>query len=183
MRFKWLALAVAALAAVVAGWWLASPWWTLRAMRDAAAAHDEKTLSAHVDYPALRANLNAQMKRQMVGKGETGGTGSVVNVVTAMISEPLIDAAITPEKVEVMFAADDLQKGAESKAEASTVLLSRLPSDCERPIVERDGLNQFQVYGRKTPAAKMVFRRDGLGWKLAAVTLPEDHLATLRHTN
>ena len=120
------------------------------------------------------------MKRQMVGMGESGGTGSVVDVVTAMISGPLIDAAITPQGVEAMFAAGKLRKGAESRAEAPTVLLPRLPSDSERPIVERDGLNQFRVYDRKTPAGKMLFRRDGLGWKLAGVTLPEAQAPSVR---
>ena len=180
MRIKWMVLTVAALATVVAGWWLASPWWTLRAMRDAAAAHDEKALSAHVDYSALRASLKAQVKRQMVGTGESGGTGSVVDVVTAMISGPLIDAAITPQGVEAMFAADDLRKGSDSRAEAPTVLLPRLPSDSERPIVERDGLDQFRVYGRKSPAGKIVFRRVGLGWKLAGITLPEAEAQSAR---
>ena len=92
MRLKLLGF-VAALAVLLAavGWWFASPWWTLRAMREAAAAHDEKALSAHVDYPALRASVKSEIAKQMAGSGG-GEAGGTLATVVAAIAGPIVDA-------------------------------------------------------------------------------------------
>jgi hypothetical protein len=54
-------IAAAALLLLAGGWWLASPWWTLSRMRDAAEAGDARTLAAYIDFPALRASTKAQL--------------------------------------------------------------------------------------------------------------------------
>jgi len=167
-----LVLGLALLVAAVAGWWLASPWWTLTAMRDAARAHDQAKLSAYVDYPALRTDLKEEMMRQMISPGETEGGDSVVKLVAATIAGPLIDAAVTPQGVQAMFDSERVAERPGATPETSAGRLPHLPAAKDSPVIERDGLSQFRVHAREPGSATMVFRRSGLGWKLAGVDLP-----------
>ncbi|MFL6844692.1 MAG: DUF2939 domain-containing protein [Allosphingosinicella sp.] len=71
--------AVAALLLLAGGWWIASPWWTLWRMRDAAEAGDARALAAYIDFPALRAST----KRQLPGP-------------LGRLARPAIDLLVTP---------------------------------------------------------------------------------------
>src|SRR3546814_7784886 len=57
---KWLWLAVAVLAALLA-WTAAGPYRTVNAIRDAAQARDAQAMAEQVDFPALRSSLKAQL--------------------------------------------------------------------------------------------------------------------------
>ena len=172
MRLKWLGF-VAAIAVVLAagGWWLASPWWTLRAMREAAAAQDEKALSAHVDYPALRASVKSEIAKQMAGSGG-GEAGGTLATVVAAIAGPIVDAAITPQGVQAMFEVRDGTKPGGAAPATSGGMLPSLPAANDRPAIERDGIDQFRVRWQEQGTGTMVFRRTGLGWKLVGIDLP-----------
>jgi hypothetical protein len=161
------------LAALAAGWWFGSPWWTLREMRAAAAAHDERALSAHVDYPALRASVKQQVMAAY-GNGavsEARGLGSLGAALARALAGPVIDTLVTPDGVRAMFEVEEARKtpsAAASAAGGGPVL----PALKDRPVIERDGLDQFRVHGRDSGSATMIFRRAGLGWKLSGVALP-----------
>ena len=173
MRARWLGLMVAALVAAAAGWWFASPWWTLRAMREAAAAHDEKALSAHVDYPALRESVKSNVMRRITTDGRGAeGLGAIGALVADAIAGPLIKAAVTPQGVEAMFRADYAQDKAARTPDTPGVALPKLPPEKDRPVIERHGLNEFTVRGREAGGATLLFHRDALGWKLAGFDLP-----------
>ena len=174
MRGRWLTVTVAALVAAAAGWWFASPWWTLKAMREAAAAHDERALSAHVDYPALREDMKGELMKQVSTDGRgIAGLGKIGAQIANAIAGPMIDAAVTPAGVEAMFRADDARAGGETEAPASTgERLPQLPEAKDRPLIERHGLGEFTVRGREAGSATLVFHRDGLGWRLAGIDLP-----------
>ncbi len=172
MRPKWLGF-VAAIAVLLAagGWWFASPWWTLRAMREAAAAHDEKALSAHVDYPALRASVKREIAKQMAGSGG-GEAGGTLATVVAAIAGPIVDAAITPQGVQAMFEVRDVSKQGATPPPASGGMLPSLPAANDRPAIEHYGIDQFRVRWHEQGTGTMVFRRYGLGWKLVGIDLP-----------
>ena len=172
MRWKWLG-GVVAVAVVLAagGWWFASPWWTLKAMREAASAHDEKALSAHVDYPALRASVKREIAKQMAGSGG-GEAGGTLATVVAAIAGPIVDAAITPQGVQAMFEVKDGTKAAGAAPATAEGVLPRLPTANDRPAIERDGIDQFRLRWQEQGTGTMVFRRYGLGWKLVGIDLP-----------
>ncbi|MEO5641501.1 MAG: DUF2939 domain-containing protein [Sphingomicrobium sp.] len=174
MRLKWLGMGVAlALGGAAAGWWFASPWWTLKAMREAAAAHDERKLSAYVDYPALRESLKDDVMRRITTDGRGAeGLGAIGAQVANAIAGPLIDAAVTPQGVQAMFDGEQAARQPGATPETKAGQLPPLPAAKDRPVIERGGLNQFRVHAREPGSATMVFRRDGLGWKLAGVDLP-----------
>src|SRR5688500_7539929 len=107
MRRSWLIIvAMFALAAAATGWWYASPWWTLREMKEAAEARDAARLSRHIDYPVLREDVKADV-RQMISdqSRQAGGQGQALGSALAMtLAGPLIDAMLTPQGLQAMFA-------------------------------------------------------------------------------
>ena len=69
-KARWTLAAAIALASLAAGWWFGSPWWTLRRMREAAAAGDAQALASYIDFPALRASTRERLSRRL---GPLGG--------------------------------------------------------------------------------------------------------------
>jgi hypothetical protein len=145
-------------------WWYASPIWTLRAMQNAAKAHDAARLSGYVDYPALRedlkGDLGAYVMRESAGAPQDGGAKLGAAIALAFLG-PVVDAIVTPQGVAAMFA----QQGKDAKAVPVTT--------GDHPVIERDGLDSFRVHGEDASKGSLVFRRAGLGWKLVGVDLPQ----------
>ncbi|HEX8222245.1 MAG TPA: DUF2939 domain-containing protein [Allosphingosinicella sp.] len=129
---RWILAAAAALAA---GWWLGSPWWTLWRMREAAAAGDSAALASYIDFPAVRESTRAQL-----GPG-LGGLGS---------------ALLTPTALRLALASR--LNGRAGAGEFKVI---------------RSGASEFRLHrqGRAHGKVDLVFRRHGLGWKLAEVRL------------
>ena len=168
MRRRWIFIAASlVLVGAVAGWWYASPWLTLREMKEAAEARDAARLSRHIDYPALREDVKTDV-RQMIAEQsrQAGGQGQALGSALAMtLAGPLIDAMLTPQGVQAMFAAPR-PKDAGSRRPQPPVQAAELP------IVERDGVNRFRVRDKDPRKGAMLFERRGFGWKLVGLDLP-----------
>src|SRR3954451_9861862 len=86
------ALAAAALI-IAAGitWYLASPGWTLHQIKAAADANDPGALNAYIDYPALREDLKAEIKGQMIAeaKKDRSGFGALGLAIGTALSGPV----------------------------------------------------------------------------------------------
>lgn len=141
---RWAIIALALVVTVCAGWWFGSPWWTLYQMRNAAEAHDRKALSQYVDYRAIRSDMVGRI-REGFGHHKISLKPGDLAQIAGMI-EGARDGAPTVEEVSDLMGL---------KAEDLTM--------------HRDGLNQFRMVSTK--GTELVFRRYGLGWKLAAVKL------------
>ncbi len=185
---KKIAIALSALLLLAGGWVYGSPLWTLRAMRNAAVAKDAAALSAYVDYDALRADLKGDMRRSIVNevRGQADNPFAEIGMAIAMrLADPMIDAMVTPEGVEAMFAqqrkADGARKapGAEPEGGAAPqptapVSLAKptIPNVAtgDHPTIHHISLNEFRV---RDPANKgaLIFRRRKLGWKLSGVDI------------
>jgi hypothetical protein len=75
-------------------------------MKAAADANDPDALNAYIDYPALRADLKAEVKGQMMAeaqKDRSGLRGLGLTIGTAMVG-PMIDRLITPAGMRAAFA-------------------------------------------------------------------------------
>ncbi|HZU50853.1 MAG TPA: DUF2939 domain-containing protein, partial [Sphingomicrobium sp.] len=73
---KLAGLAAAALMIFAAiAWYFESPAWTLRNMKAAVDAQDADALSSHIDYPALRSSLKAQLLTEITGRMEDNKSG------------------------------------------------------------------------------------------------------------
>ena len=158
---KRLLIGLALVAAVAAGgWYWASPWWTLQSMKNAAEARDVDALSRHVDYPVLRANVKRQLRERMErGVQDSGVFGKLV---AGGLAEQLVDIAITPEGMRVIFAAAPLA----AEPERGKVKLKA--SDM---TVKRDGIDRFRMVRKDGKPGALIFRLKGAGWVLTDIEL------------
>ena len=152
---------------VIAGWWYVSPIWTLREMRDAAKAHDSGRFSAYVDYPALRDNLKASLRRAAIGEAgkQSDPIGSLGAAAASLFVAPIVDSVVTTRAVEAAFVAD-------ANRPASSLKALPVTAD-EHAVVARDGFNTFRVHGKDASKGALIFHRYGLRWKLAGIDLPK----------
>ena len=146
-RGIWIA---ALLVLLGAGWWFGSPWWTLWRMAGAAEAHDVKTLSAYIDYRAVREDMRARINARIA---ERGGLGRRIG---GTLKKAAMGAAIRPEGLRASFILAGL--GGKEKPLG--------PGDIR---VLRDGFSQFRMVRRDGKGQVLVFRRDWFGWKLVAI--------------
>jgi hypothetical protein len=102
---KWL-VALAAILALVGGWWYASPLWTLREMRQAAMERDADRFSSYIDYPAVRDSLKAEIRKSVMQdmSAQSSRGASIGSAFALALLGPLVDAMITPDTVQTMFA-------------------------------------------------------------------------------
>ncbi|RYE02510.1 MAG: DUF2939 domain-containing protein [Sphingomonadales bacterium] len=163
---KRILIALALLAALAAGgWYWASPWWTVQSMKDAAEARDVDSLSRHIDYDSLRASLKAQLRARMEsGRRDEGLLGTLV---AGGIAERLVDVALTPEGMRVIFAAAPLA------AEPARGTVKLKASDM---VMRRDGIDRFRLVRKDGKGGALIFRLKGAGWMLTDIELPEQGL-------
>ena len=134
--------AAAALLILAAGWWFGSPWWTLWRMREAAAAGDSDTLASYIDFPAVRASANAQLRPRLGGLG-------------AAFARPAVDALVSPTALRLAL----LKK--RERADGAGLELIRTGA----------GEFRLHREGAAAGKGDLVFRRHGLGWKLVEVRI------------
>lgn len=165
-----IVIVIAILVVAVGGWWYASPLWTLRQMREAAQAGDAEKLSNYVDYPALREDLKAEMRRSMLAElskqNQANGFEAMGSMLALAIINPMIDAMVTPEGVEAMFN--------QAKRARAPTNRPQLPQAASDPIIERKSVDRFVVRDKDPTKASMTFSRHGLGWKLSGLDMPPD---------
>lgn len=160
MRKRNLLIALAVLlVAAGAGWYWASPWWTVRSMQQAADARDVEALSRHVDYAALRQGLKRQLR------GRTGDDGVLGALIGAGIADRVVDLALTPEGLRAIFVTAPLA----SDASPSAVKLS-----ANEMALHRDGFGQFRLVRGGGKGGALVFRLRGATWMLSDIELPPE---------
>jgi Protein of unknown function (DUF2939) len=160
---KKLIAALLLVAGLCAGWFYASPLWTLKAMSDAAKAKDAATLTGYIDFPALKADVKGDLTKRFgaeIAKEQAsmGGFGALLG---GAIVDGLVDKIVSPAGLTALFA---LQA---KRADGST----SPQSEKEAYTVDRIGLSEFHVQ-IKGQEGQMIFHRAGFGWKLAGIDLP-----------
>jgi hypothetical protein len=163
---KRILIALALIVAVGAGgWYWASPWWTLQSMKEAAEARDVTALSRHVDYDTLRENMKRRLRERMQsGVQDKGVLGTLV---AGGIADQLVDIAITPEGMRVIFAAAPLA----AEPEPGRVKLKA--SDL---VVKRDGIDRFRMVRKDGKPGALIFHLRGASWMLTDIELPPQGL-------
>lgn len=162
-----------------------SPYWAVHNIRQAALEKDAAALSDHVDYPALReslkANVNALLAQEVAKKSDNPLEAFGAALAAAFVN-PLIDALVTPESLTMLLAGEkpDVRKlGAAAWNKPSSPKAEGKPA--ETSDVDMTGryesLNRFIVKvkekGSSGPPVELVLIRHGLlSWKLSALRLP-----------
>ncbi len=166
-RAKWVAIALAVLIATGAGWYFASPAYTLSQMKAAAEENNSDEFASYIDFPALREDMKAELMAQILTEAQkdTSGFGGLGMALGSAMVGPMIDGMISPAGVRAMFISKRNQSNPPNKA------MGGLQVE-ESPIIERRGFSEFLVTSKGKPGSGMVFKRHGLGWKLSGVDLP-----------
>lgn len=172
----------ALLMALVGGALFAQPYYTAYQMRAAADRHDHEALATYIDFPAVRASLKRQgtefAQRQVAKKVGEGPLSELGGLLGSVLSDRMIDAAVTPESLGRLMAQDPAQPAAPSPPAEPGEPGRPQPRPEPDPEPElRFGYtawDRFEVtsddHGQIT---RMVLGRQGLAWRLVAVILED----------
>lgn len=192
-------LAIAALFVVAAlfAYVAAGPYLALRAMDRALANRDSAALSRHVDFPALRANLRAQVEDAIARRVPAEAQGSVlgglgIEIATAMaggaaegLATPAGLAALMQGRdawgrLRALTGTDHATPAALPRAAADTDA-SAGGSTAQAPSPLAGATHRFESHDRFVVAARdaqgrpvtLVLTRRGLHWRLSDVRLAQ----------
>lgn len=172
MERRWFVATIGVLLiAMGAGWYFASPSWTLKQMADAARAHDADRFSAYVDYPKLRETTKSQLKAAVTAKlasGTSNGFEALGMMIGMSMIDNMIDGILTPEGMEAMFGTEKAKEAAGPTAKKPFGL------DANNREIIRDGFDRFRLHerGKAGQDGDLVFERHAFGWKLAQIRVP-----------
>lgn len=174
---KRIVLGVVAFAAVSAGgWYYASPGFAMKGLRDAAMNGDKQELKERVDFPAVRESLKEQVRAVLVAelaKAKDNPFAGLGMMMAGAIIDPMIDTFVSPSGMKAL-----VDQGKFKKPDQSEEVSADQPADW---IIERDGIDQFRATPKRKDGDKvpiLVFRRDGLGWDLVDIEIPEGGLGS-----
>jgi hypothetical protein len=159
-------VAVTLLLAAGIGWYVMSPWWTVRAMVEAAKAGNADALSAKIDYPALKKDLKADLSTRLNEEAarDKSPAAQMGLAIARSMMDGVIDAFVSPGGIKAAFVMMD-----EDAPPPKAAPGAKQPG---KPRIERMGLNRFRLEREGTAGSGFVFERRGLGWKLTGVDLP-----------
>lgn len=171
----WIALLLVALLALFAH--VASgPWRTVQGIREAVIAQDARALSRHVDFPALRTSLRAQLTDHMVRQAGVDAQSGLFGALKLRIASGLVDAA-----VETMVTPLGLGAVMEGRKVWTHVIRDSVggpPPPATEPLPEPEYRIQSPSRVTATVADEQgrpvvfVLTRQGLRWRLSDVRLP-----------
>ena len=163
-RTRTAAIALAAFIVVAgAGWYWASPWWTVRSMKQAADARDVASLSRNIDYTALRSGMKRELRARVAEDG--GDQGVLGALISGGIADRVVDLALTPEGMRAVFATAPM---------ASTARPGAAKLNANEMAVRRDGFGQFRLVRSDGKRGALIFRLRGATWMLSDVELPAE---------
>jgi hypothetical protein len=167
-RRKLIAAIVVALLLIYA----ASPYYSIWRFGEALRAHDMDALAAGVDFDAVRGSLKQQIRDHFLGVLAKKKKDRLAQFLTAATDNPLdrlIDAYVTPEGLAAIISDPAPLKNASS--------LSSLPG-VDNPRKEIDWskaryafFTSPRDFALDHEGIKLLFRFNGLGWKLHALDL------------
>lgn len=179
-RLVRIAIVVGALGLLA--WVAAAPYLTVNAMRHAAERGDATAVARHIDFPALRENLKAQLAdamRRRLGDGSGGWRDLGANLL-ASTSSPWVDALTSETALATLFAGRDALSSPADMAPAQDNAAAPAhggitTGDWHLSMGYRD-LSTFTVEcdlgGDPALPATLVFeRRHLVQWKLTAIDL------------
>ncbi len=173
---KWLVAGLCVLLVALGAYVAAGPYLAVNGIRNVVASGDYGKLAYFVDFQKLRESVAPQVQarlgrdiRQRMGRGNTA---SIASDVAAAISEPAINAIVSPLGVATLLSGTTLankltgKKGADGRVHAIDPL--------------KDARTHYQSLSRFTATVTtvegkplvFVFERNGLRWKLTGLDLP-----------
>lgn len=169
----------AALLALLAAWYYATPYLALNAIGHAAEAKDAGALSERIDFPAVRDSLKAGYRAEAAARLGADGTpdplGALGLALVGGIVDVAVDALVTPEGIALLLQGNLPHRNEEAAEKSQPPSSGGGDAGPERQVSQGyAGWNRFEVRvrrGERTTLFTLV--RHGIAdWKLAAIALP-----------
>lgn len=176
MKKYWPVIIVVLVVALGAGWYFGSPYWTLRQVQTAVQSHDAAALNDKINFEALREDLKVDLVAAMQDEAKKrGGTEAAGAMLASAFAGQMIDQMVTPKGVEMMMDRAKSQGGGGAAAAMGAPDLNKF--DTSKFDIQRSGLSEFRLINKESPEdGALIFRRDGLSWKLAGIDIPKGAL-------
>ena len=181
-RNKIIMAAAALLLLTGVAWYFGSPAYAMIQLRDAAVEGNKEDLEKRIDFPKVRESLKSELRAKMAAEmakpeNQDAGFGTLGAMVGMAMIDSMIEGFVTPDAIAAMIKQGNMRRAGQQPLEQPEAANVE-PAEWS---IERDGFSRFTATpevpsGEKAPT--MVFERDGLGWKLAGIELPEGGLAT-----
>lgn len=178
---KWIALSTL-LVVLLAGYVVAGPYLTFRAIRTALAAQDARALSRQVDFPALRASLKAQLSDRLVRRVGLDAQSGMLGALGMSLAGGLVNGAVETMVTPAGLAA--LMEGRKVWTRVGDGIAHPEVADpasvAQRPEPLRDPEYRYESTSRFTATVRdddngtlvLVMTRSGINWRLTDIVLP-----------
>lgn len=158
----------------------AGPFLAVNAIRDAVKAQDTAALSEHVDFPALRGNLKAQLDDYVVRKAgadvQSSRLGAIALRIASGVAGGTVDAMVTPAGVGAILEGRSLWHRARGDgiSDADSYASQAPPDPFEGARYGFESTSRFTATVRndENEPVTFVLTRQGLHWKLSDIRLP-----------
>jgi hypothetical protein len=176
----WWTLA-ATLAFLIAGWTYYSPYYAIHQLQKAAEEGDPVALTQYVDFPALRDSVRGQIVERMrssMGDNKDNPFANVGAAFAIAMVGPVVDATVTPQAIAAMTKGKTPLPEQQKTPTEATASETAQSSEDESIKVQRGyvDFNRFEITttntGMSGKASKVIFLRQGFGWKLVAIDFP-----------
>lgn len=174
---KKIAIAAAAVAVVLIASSYASPYVTLHQIKTALAERDAAALASHVDFPALRESVKAQMNGAMADSVEAAGASgnpfaAMGQAVAGAMLGKVVDAMVSPAGVVAMVNQSALGRASDGRA-GDAMSVSAPGKSRQDYSAGYTGWDKFSIRASaqdQDRGGALVLRRHGLwNWKLSAI--------------
>ena len=176
-KLKWALGVLVVLLLAVLAYVAAGPWLAINGIRNVVASGDYGELWRFVDFDRLREDVRPQIQeriaRGLVEKIGPGQTTKVLSGVTSMISDPAIDAMVSPVGIATLLHGTALARRATGQRDPDGKV--RAADPLKGAKTRYVSPSRFTATVRNAEGKPVVFEfgRDGLQWKLVGLQLPE----------
>ena len=174
---KWLIAGLCILLLAIGTYVAAGPYLAMNGIRNVVASGDYGKLPYFVDFDKLRANVTPQVQMRITRDIEQrfgrGNSASMASGVATLISEPAINAIVSPLGVATLLSGSTLANKLTGKVDPDGRVHAVDPLKDARTHYESLSRFTATVTTDEGKPLVFVFERDGLGWKLTGLVLPD----------
>ncbi len=176
-KLKWSLVVAGGLLLVLVGYVIAGPYLAINGLRRVVASGQYDELWRFVDYDRLRESVRPQLQARIaegvIQRAGPGGVGTAAGALAARIATPAIDAMVSPQGIALLLTGSALAQPAAGPSPADGKPRAKDPLADAHTRFESPSLFTATVASADGKPVIFEFRRDGLGWKLAGLRLPQ----------